>query len=252
MIAQEQGRDDASSLQPVNEQASLFPFPNRTSFELLDWFWRDGDKKTQENFGHLVDILKSDKFSQEDLWETSWESIHRSLAADDPDSAEWEDAGSSGWRTTPVSINVPLRQVAHEGPHMFNAGSVHYRPLVSMILDKLNDSHSHQFFHYEPYTLHWERGDESTHQQVHGELYSSKAFLEAHRQIQNLPGEAGCNRPRVVIALMAGSDASHLAQFGDAKMWPLYMFYGNESKYRRSRPTMGLCEHVAYFCSVRT
>ena len=155
MIAQEQGRDDASSLQPVNEQASLFPFPNRTSFELLDWFWRDGDKKTQENFGHLVDILKSDKFSQEDLWETSWESIHRSLAADDPDSAEWEDAGSSGWRTTPVSINVPLRQVAHEGPHMFNAGSVHYRPLVSMILDKLNASHSHQFFHYEPYPLHW-------------------------------------------------------------------------------------------------
>ena len=38
-----------------------------------------------------------------------------------------------------------------------------------------------------------------------------------------------------------------LAAFGTAKLWPLYMFYGNDSKYKRAKPTEKLFETIAYF-----
>jgi hypothetical protein len=85
---------------------------------------------------------------------------------------------------------------------------------------------------------------------VHGELYMSPAYLEAQREIQEYPGEPGCDLPRVVVALMFWSDATHLTSFGNAKLWPLYLFFGNESKYRRCKPSCHLCEHVAYFQTV--
>jgi hypothetical protein len=59
-----------------------------------------------------------------------------------------------------------------------------------------------------------------------------------------------CDLPRVVAGLMFWSDVTHLTSFGDAKIWPLYMFFGNESKYFRCKPSSNLCHHVAYFQSV--
>jgi hypothetical protein len=49
---------------------------------------------------------------------------------------------------------------------------------------------------------------------------------------------------------MFWSDSTQLASFGDASLWPLYMFMGNESKYRRCKPSQHLCSHVAYFKKV--
>ncbi|KAJ7764935.1 hypothetical protein B0H16DRAFT_432430 [Mycena metata] len=46
------------------------------------------------------------------------------------------------------------------------------------------------------------------------------------------------------------SDSTHLANFGTAKAWPLYLYFANLSKYTRARPTSGACHHVAYFPSL--
>lgn len=46
---------------------------------------------------------------------------------------------------------------------------------------------------------------------------------------------------------MFWSDATQLTSFGNAKLWPCYLFFGNKSKYRRCRPSCNLCCHVAYF-----
>jgi hypothetical protein len=48
---------------------------------------------------------------------------------------------------------------------------------------------------------------------------------------------------------MFWSDATHLANFGTAKLWPIYMFLGNLSKYIRAEPTSNACHHVAYIPS---
>ncbi|KAJ3540489.1 hypothetical protein NMY22_g4265 [Coprinellus aureogranulatus] len=44
--------------------------------------------------------------------------------------------------------------------------------------------------------------------------------------------------------------ATHLSTFSTAKLWPLYMIFGNESKHERGRGTSESCYHVAYFDTV--
>ncbi|KIO08844.1 hypothetical protein M404DRAFT_22671 [Pisolithus tinctorius Marx 270] len=46
------------------------------------------------------------------------------------------------------------------------------------------------------------------------------------------------------------SDATHLATFGNAKAWPLYLYFGNVSKYARAMPNSGACHLVAFFPSL--
>ncbi|KAJ2911489.1 hypothetical protein MD484_g8926, partial [Candolleomyces efflorescens] len=38
-----------------------------------------------------------------------------------------------------------------------------------------------------------------------------------------------------------------LTSFGNTKLWPLYMFFANDSKYRRNKQSLKLGEHIAYF-----
>lgn len=49
---------------------------------------------------------------------------------------------------------------------------------------------------------------------------------------------------------MFASDETHLTSFGDEQLWPVYMYFGNESKYRRSKSSLKLFEEVAYFQKV--
>lgn len=98
--------------------------------------------------------------------------------------------------------------------------------------------------------MYWQRNQSEEPIRVQGELFSSPEFIEADRDIQDMPGEPGCNLPRVLVALMFWSDVTHLTSFGSAKIWPLYMYFGNDSKYLRCKPSSHLCEHIAYFQSV--
>ena len=51
--------------------------------------------------------------------------------------------------------------------------------------------------------------------------------------------------------MMIASDGTHLADFGNAKAWPIYLMLGNLSKYIRDIPSNGALHHVAYIPSVR-
>ncbi|KZP25454.1 hypothetical protein FIBSPDRAFT_733770, partial [Athelia psychrophila] len=62
---------------------------------------------------------------------------------------------------------------------------------------------------------------------VHGELYSSQPFLRTHQQLQATPNEQNCKLPKAVFWF----DTTHLTSFGEAKLWPLYLYFGNKSKY---------------------
>ena len=91
-------------------------------------------------------------------------------------------------------------------------------------------------------------------QRVYGELYNSDAFIKEHHRVQNCsrppPDDPGCRLEKVIAALMFWSDSTHLTNFGTAKLWPIYLFFGNLSKYIRSRPSSGACNHLAYIPSV--
>ncbi|KII83440.1 hypothetical protein PLICRDRAFT_58395 [Plicaturopsis crispa FD-325 SS-3] len=45
---------------------------------------------------------------------------------------------------------------------------------------------------------------------------------------------------------MFWSDATHVAQFGQSKLWPVYGYFGNQSKYTRCKPSSRAAHHVAF------
>ena len=59
-----------------------------------------------------------------------------------------------------------------------------------------------------------------------------------------------CTLPQWIVALMLWLDVTQLTTFRDAKLWFLYIYFGNESKYRCGTPTANLCSHAAYFQTV--
>ncbi|KAH7924724.1 hypothetical protein BV22DRAFT_1012700 [Leucogyrophana mollusca] len=122
-----------------------------------------------------------------------------------------------------------------------------HRSLILIIREKLANAGDDSLFHYEPYELLWQSVDGKHKTRLHGELYNSPAFLEAHQTLQESPPEPRCNLLRVVAALMFWSDSTHLTSSGNTKLWPLYLYFGNESKYRRCKPSCNLCNHAAYF-----
>jgi hypothetical protein len=263
-------RTDTS--QSLNSPNIFFPFPNESSFLLGEWYWNDGIQKSQESFSKLLSIIGSPDFRPEDVRHGKWAKVDALLAkndfdrdgdralqgcetektdgpADDEDAA-WIDE-DSGWKKTPIFISVPFHsRLKNPGPKEYLVGDFYHRSFVSVIREKLKNAPDVQNFHYEPFELFWKPNDENVETRVHGELYTSPAFLEAHRTLQEIPGEPGCDLPRVVVALMFWSDSTHLTSFGNAKLWPNYLFFGNESKYHRCKPTCHLCNHVAYFQSV--
>jgi hypothetical protein len=235
------------------------PYPNRNSFLLANWHWNHSIRNSKGTFKELIDIVGSADFKPDDVRHTQWAKLDSTLAQndidatsarEDGDEANWIDE-DAGWKKTCIRISVPFHSRTNRpGPKDYSVGDLYHRSVVSVIREKLSNPHDNKHFHYDPFELFWKKTDTDDDIRIHGELYTSPAFLEAHQEVQQLSPEPGCDLPRVVVALMFASDATHLTSFGTAKLWPAYLFMGNESKYRRCKPSHHLCNHVAYFQSV--
>ena len=232
---------------------SYAPYPNLSSFLIGEWFW-DGEKKSQSSRQNLVKIIGHPDFCPEDVSRTNWKLIDAYLSGErceGPDKNDgWEDDedGDRGnWIKTPIKINVPFNErMRHPGPKEFDAGILHHRKLTSVIRERITRLSVHPHLHFEPYEFYWQPEGVTEAVRVHGELYTSEAFIEAHNELQRSPPELGCNLPRVVLGLMFASDGTQLTSFSNAKLWPVYLQIGNESKDRRSKPSCQTFEHVAY------
>lgn len=100
---------------------------------------------------------------------------------------------------------------------------------------------------YTPHKLFWTKLD-GTEEHVRGELYNSDMWLAEHEAIQNLSitTPEPCSLERAIATMMFYSDATHVAQFGQNSVWPVYLYFGNESKYYQRKLTARVCEHVAF------
>jgi hypothetical protein len=233
------------------------PYPNQSSFLLGEWYWNDGVQKSQSSFQNLLKIVGHPEFRPEDVARLNWRSINSQLSGDRrrdslDDEESWQDEhADGGWVKTPIKIRVPFhKRMLHPGEKVFDAGFLHRRKLVSVIREKIMRPSSHPHLHFEPYELYWQPNEGSEPVRVHGELYTSEAFIEAYHDLQGAPRELGCDLARVVVGLMFASDGTQLADFSNAKLLPVYLGIGNESKDRRSKPSCQALEHIAYFETV--
>lgn len=250
--------DQLSNFVPLSiptklEHQPYLPYPNRSSFLLGNWFWNDGAQKSLASFNSLMDIITSPDFQTSDICNVKWDQINAELSREDI--GEWVDE-DAGWKCTSISLSIPYQARRGEpcppdaGPQNFVVGDFYYRPLTSVIREKIGRLTEESLFHFEPYELYWESVKGSHPIRVQGELYTAPAFIEAHQKLQASPREPGCNLPRVIAALMLASDGMQLTAFGSGKLWPVYGYFGNDTKYHRCKPACHLCEHIAYFQTV--
>jgi hypothetical protein len=117
---------------------------------------------------------------------------------------------------------------------------------MSVIREKITRPSTHPRLHFEPYEYFWQPNNTTESVRVYGELYTLEAFFEAHHVLQDSPREPGCELPRVILGLKLASDGTRLTTFSSAKLCPVYLGIGNESKDRNQA-----FEHVAYLEEVR-
>jgi len=104
-------------------------------------------------------------------------------------------------------------------------------------------------FHFSPFKRFW-KSPSGSEVCCYDEVYTSDEWIEEHDNLQKQPNEPGCKLEKVILGLMFWSDSTHLTSFGTAKVWPLYMYFANLSKYMRCKPSFGAAHHVAYIPSV--
>jgi hypothetical protein len=237
----------------VNRRPSFGPFSSSSAFDLAQWYW-NSTAKSFLDFQKLINIFKKPDFSLNDATNVNWKFAFKALganASDLPgDSGAWIQ--DDGWKTTPIDIDVPFHnRLKDPGIKQHRVCDLHHRSIVSVIKEKLTNSPDSSQFHYYPFKSTWQPTADSPALELYGEMYASREFRQAHEEIQQKPcTPENDGLERVVVALMLWSDATQLTSFGTAALWPCHLFFGNESKYRRCRPSECLGQQVAYFNKV--
>jgi hypothetical protein len=195
----------------------------------------------------VKDVILAEDFDQKHLEKFS---IKQSLRFLDKESSEEEDRiiFPDDWIETSVTISIPTKS-KEDGARPYTVPGFHFRPLLEVIRSAFSDIQAGAF-HLLPFKRLWKDPLDGHQERIYDELYTSDAWLEAQDGIQKLPRDPGCSLERVIAGLMLFSDATHLANFGTAKAWPLYLYFGNLTKYIRSSPTSGACHLVGFLPSV--
>lgn len=220
------------------------PWDNWSIYRLMTWFSSGSKNKSYEDCDHLVhDVILSPEFNVADIPKNF--DARREAAKLDADS----EFAPDGWEECSVKIDVPDGKRHMPGSSdppipQFEVEGLLCRSITGIIKEVWSGAASRRF-HFAPFRQFWRRASGLV-ERVYGELYSSSAFIKAHEEIQKLPREARCNLPRALCSIMFWSDSTQLANFGNAYLWPVYMFFGNQSKYDRARPNANACHHLAY------
>ncbi|KAJ7149300.1 hypothetical protein C8R43DRAFT_1128654 [Mycena crocata] len=222
------------------------PFANWSVMGLMTWQWTGSSTKSIEEAEKLLEILKDPKFSKEDIQD--FDVKRETSKLDDHLSHAGTSNVRDGWKSVSVDIPIPdgKPHSSEADAPVFSVPGLFYRPLVEVIKSAVRDM-GDRCFHYTPFKQFWTPSPGSPPQRIYDEIYSSDAMVEAHTALQNQPREPGCMLERVILSMMFWSDSTHLASFGDTSLWPLYLFFGNQSKWLRVKPRSNVCHHVAYF-----
>jgi len=229
---------------------SFGPFLGPTIFRLMNWFYDGSNMMSVAQLDKLVnEVILADDFDKADL---KGFNAARELKRLDEYREHTELPSKDGWKETSVNIRLPAEQVGHtsegDAPE-FEVKGVFYRPLTEVIVSAFQEAAA-ETFHITPFRLFWQHSEDEPAERVISELYNSDAMISEHQKIQAQPREPGCTLETVVGAIMLWSDSTHLANFGTASLWPIYAYFGNQSKYIRGKPTSFAAHHIAYIPSV--
>ena len=213
---------------------------------LLHWQNSGSTTKSHAEMDRLVDILHHPDFSIGDL-PKNFNAARENRKRDQHE----KSPHLKGFQETTIKIEVPSGD-KNIRSRFIDIPGLHFRKLTTIIQDAFMSPLASKF-HYSPFKLFHKSPTSGEEQRVFSELYNSDAFLKEHDSVQRAPlppDDPDCKREKVIAALMFWSDSTHLTNFGIAKLWPIYLFLGNLSKYICAEPSSQACYHVAYIPSL--
>ena len=230
-----------------------WPFENMSTYLLMNWANTGSSQKTEVEITRLGrEVLASPDFKTEELgsFNAHRENQRMDKAFVSPSHAPFS---RDGWKEVKVDIKVPVASRTGRSPpaRTFSVPGLHFRSLVEVIKAAWSESVAKQF-HLSPFKRLYVHPETKAETRVFDEAYTGDVWIQAHDDLQKQPSEPGCSLEKVIAGLMFWSDSTHLANFGNASVWPVYMYFANQSKYIRAQPSSGACHHVAYIPSVRS
>ncbi|KAG1811520.1 uncharacterized protein BJ212DRAFT_1483770 [Suillus subaureus] len=194
----------------------------------------------------VKEVLSVEDFSVQDL---NGFNAHTEMGHFDLSEASLDDNDifqRDSWKETAAEILVLTRERNPSGNGQpFTVPGFQYCPLTAMIRAAFSEAAS-KWFHFTPFKRFWMSPVTGQEQHLYDELYTSDAWIKAHDDLQKEKRSDSCTLERVIAGLMFWLDSTHLAQFGNASAWPVYLFFRNQSKYMRTCPTSGACHPVAF------
>jgi len=266
--------------EPRTIEEIISPYPNLSSFLFDHQFWTSGPTKSRRDRDSTQELLIRHDFKTSDLEGVNLNAIEEELRGR-PSRGQWEQV--RGWRTTDLVIGVPKgikktaavrrneaaqdarqRQGAPEPPPskatpipgaQINIPGFRHRSICEVIRETFSQDPAARAFHYHPYkqTHHSPLDPTGPTERVYDEVFTSDAWLHEDAKIQMAridPSKPEQDLPRVIAAMMFWSDETVLNPFGQNKAWPVYLFFGNQPKSERAKPTAGGGRHVAYIPQV--
>jgi hypothetical protein len=235
---------------PNTSHAAPWPFKNMSIYLLMEWMTTGSSQKSIGEVDRLVrDVISHSKFRAADLAGFNARHENKRLDVSEDVDSDITPFSRDGWVPSTVHIKVPTGIRDPEGGGQdFAVVDLYHRPLLGVMKAAITDIAARRF-HFSPFKRLW-LPPSGIEQRCFDEVYTSDSFLEANDKLQKQPNEPGCSLEKVVLGLMFWSDSTHLANFGNAKVWPIYLYCANLSKYIRGKPGSAACHHVAYIPSV--
>ncbi|KAJ7085600.1 hypothetical protein C8R44DRAFT_901662 [Mycena epipterygia] len=224
-----------------------FPFLNSTVARLMTWFHTGSNLKSIAELDALVNnIILHEDFDKKHL--EGFSAARENKRLDDVTNA-LPGEPPSGWKTGSVKLKLPAPKVCvpEQDAAEFEVTGIIYRPLLDVMIEAFQ-SPAFMQFHITPFESRYDPNHDPENDTVlYGEIYTSPSMLKAHNELSRT---AEPHLETIIAAYMFWSDSTHLANFGDASLWPLYTYFGNLTKYIRGKPNSNSGHHQAYFPSV--
>lgn len=215
---------------------------------LLQWHTSGSGQKSLNDTSQLVkNVIQHPEFNPDDFKDNAWKKAFAALG-------ESSSEDGDGWFQHDIEIEIPLLRRYWDSDDEDRSSVRHTlkrfrcRRLCALIRFIVQNDPSASNWTFEPYRLFVTQADGHV-ERILGQVYWSDEMIEEHAVVQRkvIPEDRGGALPRSIIALMFGSDATHLGQFGTDSAWPAYLMFGNKDKYLRARPSAAAVHQLAFF-----
>ncbi|KAG6809229.1 hypothetical protein H0H92_001089 [Tricholoma furcatifolium] len=234
----------------AEEQTSPFaPFLNATVFQLMNWFYQSTTKTLADLDSLVNDVILHPDFTQSDL--RGFRAARECQRLEDTGtktSSSLAYLKTDNWRESTVKIHLPLvreKFISENEAPSLEVKFVH-RSFMEVLKTGIQE-YAASSAHLRGFKQFWKPSPTEPAQRVYGEVYTSDAFLKMEEELPDIPG---CSLKKVVVPLLLYSDSTHLANFGTASLWPIYIWFGWISKYARARTSSFAAHHLAYLPSL--